>query len=92
MAEKPYKPLVYALPASSPIVTQPQPPHPGSEAVFAIHGSTAITIILLVVCTNTVSVNPSTGLATQVIAIEQQDREQDCRMWAKSEDPDPVRS
>jgi len=45
---------------------------------------------LLVVCTNAVSVNPSTGLAMQVIAIEQQDREKDCRMWAKSVDPDPV--
>ena len=43
MAEKPYKTLVYALPASSPFVTQPQlePPQPGSEAIFAIHGSTA---------------------------------------------------
>ena len=92
MAENPYKPLLYALPASSPIVTQPQFPQPGSEAVFAIHGSTAVIIILLVVCTNAVSVNPSTGLAMQVIAIEKQDREQDCRMWAKSVDPDPVRS
>jgi len=34
MAEIPYKPLVYALQASSPFVTQAQPPQPGSEAVF----------------------------------------------------------
>ncbi len=42
MAEKPYKTLVYALPASSPFVTHPQPSQPGSEAIFAIHGSTAV--------------------------------------------------
>jgi len=42
MAENPYKPLVYALSA---LVTQPQPPQPGSEAFFAIHHFHGITAV-----------------------------------------------